>query len=446
MPDEPTSDSAASVPTDGSPLERLAATLRSLSLERARVALWLVAFALIVQLLYLGWRFVGTVVIGLFVYYVTRPMFRRINSRIESRTVAVAVTLVTVALPLLFVVGWAFAILVGSLNELLESDAFGDLEVFLQPYFDFTALVAEAGRFVDEVLADPSRLADLQLGPALGEVVGSALSWLGVAFNAGIHGFIALIFVFYLLRDDYRLARWARANFIEDGGVLDAYFTAVDSDLHNVYFGNILNALLTGVLAAVVYTLLNLFAPPGVGVPQAAFLGLLVGIASLVPVIGIKLVTWPVAAYLLGRALWLDPEALWFPVVFLLVSFVVVDYIPDQVLRPYVSGRTLHVGAVMLAYTVGPLLFGWYGIFLAPLLFVVTFEFGRMVFPWLLHPERPLVATPGLSEEPPEGGPETEATTESLLPDDPVGDSLTDAGDDQRLPGPAESSGTNSDQ
>ncbi|CQR52123.1 MULTISPECIES: AI-2E family transporter [Haloferax] len=415
MPEEPTRDSTASAPTDDSPLERLAAALRSLSFERARVALWFVAIALVFELIYLGWRFVGTVVIGLFVYYVTRPIFRRINARIESRTVAVAVTLVTVALPLLFVVGWAFAILAGSLNELLESDAFDDFEILLQPYFDFTALVAETGQFVDDVVADPSRLADLQFGSVLGEVVGVALSWLGVVFNAGIHGFIVLIFVFYLLRDDYRLARWARANFIEDGGVLDTYFTAVDSDLHNVYFGNILNALLTGVLAAVVYTVLNLFAPLSVGIPQAAFLGLLVGIASLVPVIGIKLVTWPVAAYLLGRALWLDPEALWFPVVFLLVSFVIVDYIPDQVLRPYVSGRTLHVGAVMLAYTVGPLLFGWYGIFLAPLLFVVTFEFGRMVFPWLLHPERPLVATPGLSGESSEGRPETSAPTESLL-------------------------------
>ena len=165
---------------------------------------------------------------------------------------------------------------------------------------------------------------------------------------------------------------------------MESYFVAVDRDLHNVYFGNILNALLTGILAASVYTLLNAVAPTVTRIPEAAFLGLLVGAASLIPVVGIKLVTWPVGAYLLGRAVWFDPEALWFPAVFFAVSFVIVDYIPDQLLRPYVSGRTLHVGAVMLAYTVGPLLFGWYGIFLAPLLFVATFEFGRILFPWLL--------------------------------------------------------------
>jgi len=44
----------------------------------------------------------------------------------------------------------------------------------------------------------------------------------------------------------------------------------------------------------------------------------------------------------------------WFPTTFAVVSFVVVDTIPDLVLRPYVSGRTLHVRMVMLAYIVGP--------------------------------------------------------------------------------------------
>jgi predicted PurR-regulated permease PerM len=446
MPEDTTSNSTVSGPTNTSPLERVAAVLGWLPAERGRVALWMVAIAAILGLLYVGWRFVGTVVIGLFVYYVTRPVFRRITDRIESRTLAVVVTLLAVALPLLLVIGWAFAILVGSLNDLLESDALGDLEAVLQPYFDFTVYVAEVRRFVEDALADPGRLADVQFGPALGEIAGVLVSWLGEVVNAGIHAFIVLIIVFYLLRDDYRIAGWARANFVREGGVLETYFTTVDSDLHNVYFGNILNALLTGVLAAVVYTVLNLVAPETTRIPQAAFVGLLVGIASIVPVVGIKLVTWPVGAYLLGRALWLDPEALWFPVVFLLVSFVVVDYIPDQLLRPYVSGRTLHVGAVMLAYTVGPLLFGWFGIFLAPLLFVATFEFGRIIFPWLLDPERPIVTTPGLSEEPPDGGAEAAATGETLPTGEAADDRPTDAGDDQRFPGPTEGRGTNSDQ
>ena len=410
MAEDPPNDPNASGPSTESSVERLTSTLQWPPSEPGRAVLWTVAIATIAGLLYVGWRFVGTVVMGLFVYYVTRPVFRRINARIESRTVAVAVTLLTAVVPLLFMIGWAVAILVASLTDLLESDAFSDLETLVQPYLDITALLADVGEFIEAAIADPARLADVQFDPAVGEIVDSVFSSVGVAFNAGIHGFIVLIVVFYLLRDDYRISRWARDTVLEDGRVLETYFTTVDVDLHNVYFGNILNALLTGVLAAVVYTLLNVVAPQVTRIPEAAFLGLLVGVASLIPVIGIKIVTWPVGAYLLGRALWLDPQALWFPVVFFVVSFVVVDYIPDQLLRPYVSGRTLHVGAVMLAYTVGPLLFGWYGIFLAPLLFVLTFEFGRIVFPWLLDAERTSVASPS-APDPPGAGTEPVETT-----------------------------------
>ena len=413
MPEDPPNDSKASAPSNASSVEQLAPTLKWIPSDPGRAILWIVTIAAILGLLYVGWRFVGTVMMGLFVYYVTRPVFRRINTRVESRTIAVAVTLLTAVLPLLFIIGWASAILIGALTDLLESDAFRDLETLLQPYLDITALLADFGQFIEAAITDPARLADLQFDPALGEIAGSVFSSFGVAFNAGIHGFIILILVFYLLRDDYRISRWARNTFLEDGGVLETYFTRVDADLHNVFFGNILNALLTGVLAAVVYTLLNFVAPQVARIPEAAFLGLLVGVASLIPVIGIKLVTWPVGAYLLGRALWLDPQALWFPVVFFLVSFVVVDYIPDQLLRPYVSGRTLHVGAVMLAYTIGPLLFGWYGIFLAPFLFVVTFEFGRIIFPWLLDSERTSVASPSASG-PPEEGTEPVETDEAI--------------------------------
>lgn len=442
MPEKPPNDPNASAQSDTPSINRLTATLEWIPSERGRAILWLVAVAAIAGLLYVGWRFVGTAVMGLFVYYVTRPVFRRINTRIESRTIAVAVTLLTAALPLLFIIAWAFAILIGSLTDLLESDAFRDLETLVQPYLDITALLADFGQFIEAAVADPARLADVQFDPALGEVAESVLSSFGVAFNAGIHGFIVLIVVFYLLRDDYRISRWARDTFVEDGGVLETYFTTVDADLHNVFFGNILNALLTGVLAAVVYTLLNVVAPPATRIPEAAFLGLLVGVASLIPVIGIKVVTWPVGAYLLGRALWLDPQALWFPAVFFLISFVVVDYIPDQLLRPYVSGRTLHVGAVMLAYTIGPLLFGWYGIFLAPFLFVVIFEFGRIIFPWLLNPRRTSIA-PLSASRPPDGDVNPGETNST---DEAVDERPGDASANRRPPGTADEKKSSSNE
>jgi hypothetical protein len=39
----------------------------------------------------------------------------------------------------------------------------------------------------------------------------------------------------------------------------------------------------------------------------------------------------------------------------------------------------------MIAYTFGPLLFGWYGIFLMPMLLVLVFHFARIVLPELVQ-------------------------------------------------------------
>jgi predicted PurR-regulated permease PerM len=354
------------------------------AVRRDRVVLWLVAALLLAALTYVTWRFVGTVVLGLFAYYVTRPVFARFERRLDSRTLAVVVALLTVALPVLVLVGWTIAVAVRSLAGVFDSDIGAQITDLAEPYVDVPAIAADLTTTIRTLLEDPSRLASLELGPGLSDAFGVIVGTVGELFAFAIHGFIVLIIVFYLLRDDYRIAAWARTTVAPSHGVVEQYLRAVDRDLKNVFFGNILNALLTGFLAVVTYVLLNLVAPEAVAIPEPVLVGLLVGAASLVPVIGIKLLTIPISVYLFGQALLTSVDTLWFPVLFVVISFVVVDYIPDQLLRPYVSGRSLHVGAVMLAYTVGPFLFGWYGIFLGPLILVVIFEFGRIVVPWLL--------------------------------------------------------------
>ncbi|MFC6951469.1 AI-2E family transporter [Halorubellus litoreus] len=386
------------------------------NLGRDRVALWVVAFAFAVAFAFIVWQYVGTVVVGVFAYYVSRPVFNRlVHPRIRSRTLAVAATLLTVGLPVLALVAWTVLVAIRSLADVLDSDLGGQLAALVEPYADLNEIFTELSATARTILSDPTQLANLELGSSLTQVLDLLLGTVGQLFNVLLHAFIVLIITFYLLRDDYRLAAWGRATFVPEGGVLESYFVAVDRDLKNVYFGNILNALLTGFLAVVTFVALNVVSPASASIPEPVLVGLLVGVASLVPVIGIKLVTLPLAAYLFALVALEGATGLWFPVTFLVVSFVVVDYIPDQLLRPYVSGRTLHVGAVMLAYTLGPVLFGWYGIFLGPLVLVFLFEFARIVVPWLVDPDAPTEFA-----SPPE--------PEPLAPGDDA-DDVDDAGD-----------------
>ena len=396
--------------------------------RRARVVLWVLTVGLVAGLAYFAWRFAGTLVLGLFVYYVTRPVFERIHVRVENRTLAVVVSLLTIALPVLLLVAWTLIIAVQALAEFLDEETMARLEELAGPYVDLSSVFANGEGALQTLLTDPTQLQSLDLGGFASGALSTVLASVSVVAGAALQAFIVLVIAFYLLRDDHRIAAWSRRTFAEEGGVVETYLVRVDRELKSVFFGNILNALFTGVLAVVTFLVLNAFAPEIVRIPQPALLGLLVGAASLVPAVGIKLITVPIGAYLLGRAALLDPGTIWFPLVFFLVSFVVVDYIPDQLLRPYVSGRNLHVGAVMLAYLFGPLLFGWYGIFLGPLLLVLVFEFAQVILPWLMDPDAQVPAVEGSSSS--GEGAVSGAGVEDGEPDRPDDESAPDERDE----------------
>jgi predicted PurR-regulated permease PerM len=198
---------------------------------------------------------------------------------------------------------------------------------------------------------------------------------------------------------------WGGIDTTADLAVLTAYLLAVDVDLQSVFFGNILNAIVTGAIGAIVFSLVDVVAPTGLSVPYPALTGLLAGAASLIPIIGMKIVYLPVAGYLALRAS-VGGGEWWFVGLFLAAALIVVDTVPDLLIRPYVSsggsislgrfGRDpddgdktddhsgLHTGMLMIAYVLGPFLFGWYGLFLAPMLLVLVVHFARFVFPELL--------------------------------------------------------------
>ena len=344
--------------------------------DRSRVAWWLLALALAGVVAFVVGTFIGTFVFGLFLYYATRPIYARLRRRVRPPSLAAGLSLFALALPAILLLTYALGIALQEVSRLAEAYDLAAIEVLLRPYLNVSTLPVSPDELVtgdglDAVLA----------------AVRSANAYVVFLGTGALHLFVMIAIAFYLLRDDHKLARWGGRRFGDESGVLEAYVRAVDRSFHQVFFGNLLNAVLTGTIGAIVYSLLDLFPPgsmPG-GVPYPTLLGLLAGAASLIPIVGMKLVYFPAGAYLLVAAFLAGgPPALWYPIAFFVLSFVVVDTIPDLVLRPYVSGRNLHVGMLMLAYIFGPLLFGWYGIFLGPMLLVLVVQFVRLVLPELV--------------------------------------------------------------
>ena len=361
--------------------------------SRYRLGWWSLGIALGAALTYVVYSFVGTFVFGVFIYYATRPIYLRLRRVVRPASLAAAISLFALALPALLLVMYALSIALNELLKYVNSEAFDPSR---WPLLDEGTLGSIADPATILTL-DPEQYLSAEGLQSLLSSLGSAADTVAFLGVGAVHLFVMLALAFYLLRDGGRLSRWALSRFGDDRGLLESYARAVDRDFKGIFFGNILNAVLTGSIGVLAYSILNVYAPTGLRIPAAPLVGLLAGVASLIPIVGMKLVYVPVVVYLAGLGIVTDPTALWFVAVFALVSLVVVDTIPDLVLRPYVSGRSLHVGSLMIAYTFGPLLFGWYGIFLAPMLLVLIVHFTRLVLPELLQaqPIQPYAVDPG---------------------------------------------------
>ena len=370
-----------------------------LEVDRSRIAWGTVGILLAAVVLYVVYSFVGTFVFGLFVYYATRPVYRRTRRRIRSPSLAAGTALTVVVLPVLLLLTYTLGIALQEFNRLQQTVDLGPFEQALGPYVNLSEVV----KHPENILNDP----DVQ--NLAGSLADTVLQSLGLVGTGLLHLFIMLALAFYLLRDGPRLNRWFHRRFDDADGVFSAFLTAVDRDLYRVFSGNIYNALFTGTLGALSYSLLDVVAPASASLPYPALVGLLAGAASLVPVVGMKLVYVPVAVYMYVAQYMSAEPVFWVPTAFVLLSFVVVDTIPDLVVRPMVSGQRpqveyslsppsiklrlsgdggLHVGMIMFAYIFGPLLFGWYGLFLGPIILVVVVHFSQLVLPELLDGQR----------------------------------------------------------
>ncbi|QCJ46302.1 AI-2E family transporter [Haloprofundus sp. MHR1] len=367
------------------------------SLSRTTVGWWLLTFALAAMLAFVAYSFVGTLVLGLFAYYGTRPLYRRVRTVTPSDGLAAISTLLLTLLPLFLVVA---VVAVVGLNE-LSSVTGGQMEALLQ------ALPGNQNQEqVQSMLDQPRRVVDAVRGGQVQGMLTASVGVLGAVANGLLHLSLSFAIGYFLLRDGDQVADWFRSDVAEPGTAAYGYVTAVDRDLETLYFGNILLIFVVAVLATGVYHAYNLVAPDPVTIPLAALLALLTGLATLVPIVVGKLVYIPLVLALLVRAFQASGNLVVYPLGLLVVSFLLLDILPQTVLRPYISGRKIHTGLVMFSYIMGTMLFGWYGLFLGPLVLVLSLQLIRIAFAELLHGES---VSPETTMEALGSSPETDA-------------------------------------
>ncbi|GAA0450121.1 AI-2E family transporter [Halococcus dombrowskii] len=348
--------------------------------DRTRLGWWLFIVLLTIVAAFLAYSFVGMIVLGVFGYYATRPVNRRLRNTVDSNNVAASITVLVVVVPILLLIGYVGFNLFQQLQQAIGT---GGPATF--GLVDLSALPAAQRETVTTLLRDPAQFISqpqqtlqtvVQLGGQVVGAVGGGIVFLGLV--------VALSF--FLLQNDVALSRGLRELFGGRDTTAYAYAIAIDEDLESVFFGNLLFVVAMSVISVSTYEITNLLAPEALHVPMVLVLGVLTGIASLIPIVVGKVIYLPIVAYLGFQAV-RSSGSLLFVGAALVTYFLILDILPQTFLQPYITGRQLDMLVLMFGYILGPILFGWYGFFLLPIVFVLMLEAIRIVLPELIHGE-----------------------------------------------------------
>jgi predicted PurR-regulated permease PerM len=170
---------------------------------------------------------------------------------------------------------------------------------------------------------------------------------------------ITFFALFFFFRDRDLFLRGARRLMPLSAKETDAIFSRVEDALYATVFGEILIAILQGVLGGIMFWIL--------GLPAPVLWGFVIGVLGFLPVVGAWMVWVPAAVYLMMQGEWIKGFVLigWGILALTLLTTLLYPKLVGDRLR-------LHTLLVFIAIIGGIMAFGTVGIILGPLVLALT--------------------------------------------------------------------------
>jgi len=299
-------------------------------------------------------------ILGFAVAYLFHPMVTWFEKRGRSRVTGVLV----LALLLMLLLTAFFLYLVPQIGD--------QFHLLAERYTEYKERITDQIQplltWVEELLAkypDQVKEARKQLEGSLKNVIPRVAAkvgdWLAQGFSGLLTGFLFLlnlifvpVFAFYLLVDFPHIQQGAKELIPKPyRQVVLERLAEVDDVLSSFVRGQLTIALILGVLNAAGLMILQ--------VPLGLVIGLVAGLANMIPYMSIVVGLIPAA--LLG---WVEHQSLWI-LVGVAAVFAATQMLEGMVLSPRILGKSvnLHPVWVLLAIIVGGSLFGFFGMLIA---------------------------------------------------------------------------------
>ena len=315
------------------------------------VALTLLGVALCV---YIAFPLLAPILWAMTLAIVVAPLHRRAERHLGEGSLAAGIVTAAVAL----LVALPFALVAAQL-VFEAADLLGKVQS------------GEAARLWQEFLARYPRVAELvatierrfDLKAMVGEWTGGAANVLRGLVTGSLAtgtGWLIMIFIlFFFLRDRARvLAAVTRFLPLTADESAELFKVAADT-VHATVYGTLGVALIQGTLGGLVFWWL--------GLPAPLLWGAVMGVLSVLPVLGAALVWVPAAAFLAMQGQWSDA------IILSAFGLIVIGLIDNLIYPLIVKGRIrLHAVPVFIAILGGLIVLGVSGIVLGPLLLALT--------------------------------------------------------------------------
>jgi predicted PurR-regulated permease PerM len=176
---------------------------------------------------------------------------------------------------------------------------------------------------------------------------------------AAVQVSLTLYFLFYFLRDRFRVLKAIRSFLPLDESDTNTLFGRVNDTIHATFYGMLALSALQGMLGGLMFWWL--------GVPSPWFWALVAAVFAFVPVVDTIVLWLPAAVYLGLEGRWgeaLGVAALGSLLVRAIENFLYPVMVKDRLKVPPIS--------IFVAFLGGLLLFGWSGLVLGPVILTVT--------------------------------------------------------------------------
>lgn len=329
--------------TDGPATDRI---------QRALLAL-LIAIGFVLCLLLIA-PFLGAITWALALAILFSPLHARLEASVGHPSLSAMISVIAVAL---IVAVPAIFVAERLVEQAADSAAFVQAKLAsgaIQGLLDAHPEIAPVGTWINQQIDLPAMMASLA----------TWLSNLGASFVRGsilqaIEVVLTFYLLFYFLRDRRQAQRVLRDLLPLSPAEAGQVFHRIADTIHATIYGTLAVAAAQGILGGLMFWFL--------GLPAPLLWGLVMGLLSVIPVLG-AFVIWIPAAGLLAL------DGSWGKALILAAWGAVVVGSIDNVLRPVlVGGRLrLHTAPAFLSIVGGLVLFGAPGFILGPLVATIT--------------------------------------------------------------------------